>query len=181
MEKAYLGIDESNHGKFPEIFVAVCSNYKKDIKRKNEEDMLPKHRKDLNLENILKKRFFRHLLMPKNLGHKYDDREIKIIAFSTLINYFNDLELVIIDGKGKDSTIREIENLLIFDNKPTIIFEPKGDRYYPIVNVADYVAHKLFKHYTKKVLSKKEYSKYDDTMLPLNMDFYFKYFTSLKS
>ena len=62
MEKGWVGIDESNHGRSPEIYVAVFSIYPQDA---SPVIGLKKNRNKGNLDLILKERDFRFILIPE--------------------------------------------------------------------------------------------------------------------
>jgi hypothetical protein len=152
--KKYLGIDESNHGRFPEIFVGLYSENPSDIYSNCK---LAKVRHNHSLDNILKTRDFRFLTIDSRKISSYSKKEnlflpdssIKAIALSHLIRYYNRVEEIYVDGKLPSNTIEYLESIIYPQKLPRIISEDKGDNKYPIINYADMVAHYIYKSYKK--------------------------------
>ncbi|MEM4260840.1 MAG: hypothetical protein QXG00_06390 [Candidatus Woesearchaeota archaeon] len=142
-----LGIDESNHGKFPEIFVAVYSEFPNDVvalyglpkKRKNKRD----------LSEILEGREFKYILMPKDYKEWFGENEIRIIAYYELIKNFGHLDKIIIDGELRKKEFDELSKLLKVENPMKIIAESRADTTYSVVNIADQIANVLFQYYNR--------------------------------
>lgn len=172
----YLGIDESNHGRFPEIFVAVSSEFDCDIKPAyslNEpqevifKKQIPKIKKkndEEEISDILRKRDFRYIMMNANYKDRFGFEGIRAIAYAELIKQFGNLELVIID-KEIDSCLEENIARIIYPNElPRIIAESNADRRYPLVNMADHVARKLFRYY-QPFKNERVYAKYSSHLI----------------
>lgn len=142
----YLGIDESNHGRSPEIFVAVYSNIPEDVIARN--DLTKKRKNKKDFDEILGSRQFKHILIPKNYKEWFGETEIRIIAYYELIKNFEYLDKVIIDGEIRRNEFQELKKLLIRETLPLeIIAESRADITYNIVNIADQIANRLFQHY----------------------------------
>tara|TARA_Y100000310_G_scaffold311437_1_gene357711 strand:+ start:427 stop:987 length:561 start_codon:yes stop_codon:yes gene_type:complete len=147
-----IGIDESNHGRFPEIFVAVRTYRKSDIKPK---DGLSKCRENGEIYAILEGRDFRYITVSSEMGAELSLDETKVLVFSSFIRYFdaatrNPLSRVIIDGYVEDRLFEDVGRLIYPISLPLIIAETKADKIYPIVNVADRVANLLHRHHHNK-------------------------------
>lgn len=143
----YLGIDESNHGIVPEVFVGVYSLSKCDSHIKKYP--MQKDRNSLALPND---QFYRHVLISSSIRSKVNDDLIKIIAASELIGYFSDCDCngisrVIFDGSGNDSVLEDILKM-VYPQKPRIDFKPRSDQLYGLVHVADNIAYNLARHYS---------------------------------
>lgn len=148
LKMVWVGMDESNHGRFPEIYVAVYSDYASDGK---ETKGLTKKSKG-NIETILKRREFRYILFSREHGNLICDKNRFLIAACEFINYFNEEKqnkdiTFILDGEYRASRIRDIKELLETKEKPKIILEPKADLKYPVVNKADLIARILHRKY----------------------------------
>jgi glutaredoxin-related protein len=160
-KRGYLGIDESNHGRYPEIFVAVFSTNPADIKKRWN---LEKKRNKGNIFSLLNGREFKHIRVTKDYGNFLDVNDISLIVFSEFIKFFKDnLELVIIDGEmKKGSNIEKLERILYPNPIPKIKVIPKADTKYEIVNVADRIANLLYRHYYhfKNVRDSRKYFEY---------------------
>ncbi|MBS3122092.1 hypothetical protein J4434_04370 [Candidatus Woesearchaeota archaeon] len=152
--KAYLGIDESNHGRFPEIYVGVYSQFPQDIKESTE--ILPKRRNNGNVFSELGGRQFKHLLIPEDYKIIYGPHNIRLIAYSELIAGFSGenvgdlerviLERVIIDGPLREEDLRKLRQFV--SSTPHINSDAQNDTKFEIVNLADRVANLLHRYYT---------------------------------
>lgn len=152
MEKGWVGIDESNHGRSPEIYVAVFSGYPQDA---SSVIGLKKNRNKGNLDLILKERDFRFILIPKEYKKFLSPSDISVVSVVEFIKYFtkNKLEYQIkylIDGEFKQSYLTKIDRILHPIRTPEIIIESKADVRYPVVNKADYIARLLHNKYSKE-------------------------------
>jgi len=151
MVKNYLGIDESNHGMFPEIFVCVHSTRHTHIR---EMGGLPKRRKDEPVYKILKRAGFRHIIIPQEYSLFMDHSEIRVMSICELIRSFleseGSIDAVLVDGGLRPDEMEAIHMILYPRNTPSIIAQSSGDTIYPIVNTADAVANSLHRYYASK-------------------------------
>ncbi len=140
-----MGIDESNHGRYPEIFVAVYSEIPDDVV---EHEQLPKVRKRHGgaILPFLKSRSFRHILIPERYGDLFGGKGTSLVVVSEFIRYFNNLEGVIVDGEPKWDVIEGLEKMLHPLPIPKVSFVAKGDTKFGIVNLADHVALEVSWH-----------------------------------
>ncbi len=144
-----VGIDESNHGRVPEIFVAVYSPYLGDIKRAKE---LPKKRNKKEIADILEDAEFKHLVISQEYRNLMTDQGMLLVAVSELVMDYSEaygpIDMVFVDGEIRPRTLEMIrENI-----KPVctrILFEANADKTLPIVNRADYIANGLHRHYSR--------------------------------
>ncbi|MDP2750751.1 MAG: hypothetical protein Q8O89_08025 [Nanoarchaeota archaeon] len=155
----YVGIDESNHGRVPEIFVAVYSSNLSDIERINE---LPKRRNKKEIGDILEATDFKHIIISQEYRNLMTDQGMLLVAVSELVNGFSEqnysIDMVFVDGQVKERTLNEIrKNIKPACNR--ILFEPNADKTFPVVNLADYIANGLHRHYAhfKNVYDNKKY------------------------
>ncbi len=162
----YVGIDESNHGKFPEVFVSVFSNLEKDIEK---QPYIPKSRNHNKLFGKFSKRDYSFLLVSENDHKRIPKYEFMGVVTASLI---------------KDKVGRDIENLLIYLDgeigqtkqffikylvSKTCNIEIKRihvksgagmDTKYKIVNIADQMAHYLFREAPPKKISENKHRRY---------------------
>ena len=155
-EGGYMGMDESNHRRHPEIFVAVYSRFPQDIAR--HEKPLSKHRGRNSRLPQLGDREFRHILVLRERQEILETEEnIRVMVLAEFLKYFRGLELAIIDG---DPKLREIDNLhrvIAPSECPHIIYTARADVTYPLVNHADSIANHLFRYYKSSTGKKKKY------------------------
>lgn len=124
----YFGIDESNHGKFPEVFVAVASyNYQDSLIVENSRRI----RRENQLFSSMKIRDYRYSVVTKEEYDKYCGKNIMPLVSSGLIKSFAadyDFSKGYIDGELKSFQKSFIENLVGEDVGKRIIIEdlPKG-------------------------------------------------------
>ncbi|MDP7141007.1 MAG: hypothetical protein QF362_04700 [Candidatus Woesearchaeota archaeon] len=143
----YLGIDESNHGRFPEIYVCVPSEFEKDIE---EITLFSKVRKK---KFIPKNEEYRHIIISELHKDMLGDMGISIATTVEFIQFFDrdkTLEKVIVDGECKGHTIEEIERTLYPHHIPKIEFIAKADKKLKVVNEADRIAYSLNKYYNEE-------------------------------
>ena len=148
----YMGIDESNHGSFPEIFTAVFSNSYKDLEyRGHNLSKLRYSDRDyqIKIEKMLRNTNFNFSVFPNQF------REFQ--SYFSVVFLYEALKRikpneVIFDGS--DGVIfRNSEKLQrdLYDNhnryKPKIIIGEKADISYPLVNKADALSYYLFHLY----------------------------------
>ena len=150
----YLGIDESNHGKFPEIFVGAFSNRDKDITKGD----IGKIRKKGRQNNVIGSRQFRYIIMSREYGELFGSYgAMAFVSYAELIRTFPNIKRVIIDGKISESEkiIRGLE--FVLDEMPEIDFIPKADIIIPIVNTADCIANSLYRYHTSNPREEKSH------------------------
>jgi hypothetical protein len=168
--RGYLGIDESNHGRFPEIFVAVYSEARSDIFRT--EGLHRSRNGTLKVHEVLKGRPFKHILIPQEykhiLGENYT-KKIKTIVLAEFISHFPNLGKVLVDGEISESIISNLEKILGND-MCNIMCEAHADSRYELVNKADIVAHLLHQHYNHKECP--NYEKYVEHLLTPRIEHY---------
>jgi hypothetical protein len=145
----YLGIDESNHGRFPEIFVGAYSKNRKLLK---EIGGLTKVRKK-GEKDFIKSKDYKYVLIPKEYTKLLHPGDLALVAMTELIKSYDGLEKVLIDGQMGDKRLEKLEKT-IYPLTPKIIAIPKGDSTCPIINTADHIAHILYTKYTNKRITK---------------------------
>lgn len=144
-----LGLDESNKGRFPEIYVGAFSS-KKEYALEKVDPTLPKRRKSVKISEITEDLEYRYVLIPEEYKKFLHPSEISIIAFAELINYFNP-DFVMIDGELRQNQLKKLESLLSMKDNPSIIsICPKADTSYKLVNKADHLANILHKEYNNR-------------------------------
>ncbi|MFW6233740.1 MAG: hypothetical protein ACOC3Z_03700 [Nanoarchaeota archaeon] len=154
-----VSFDESNHGAFPEIMVALISDYKRDLKE--EDSKLSKyhpHSKDLawSVLKSLGKRKYTFLQAEENDYKRLGTNIILGVSLTSLIyqdiNFkkYNSLYLLV-DGEWKEEKGLFLKQC-ISDNtiiKKKDIFLKTGknlDLRYKSVNMADRLAYALFRY-----------------------------------
>ena len=155
----YVGFDESNHGKYPEIIVATFSRDSSMIL----ESTIPKQRNHPAsfLENLSCDYTF--LLNPtewKESNYSYLMANIVGCLIKPKIN-FNDTVRILIDGEIKHSSDKEMNHLKkniadiaeIHKSRLSLKFGPDFDRTYPLVNLADEIAHYIFRKLTPEKIA----------------------------
>ena len=150
MTKTYLGVDESNHGRFPEIYVGVFSGKKMDT-HLSEKASIPKLRKTKrDISSYLGQRPYKHIVIPEEFKAEFETHGIQIIVLSEFIQYFEKLSKIIMDGNLDEKVIEYIKKINHPNKIPFIQGVPDGDKKVRLVNIADSVAYQLFRHYTSK-------------------------------
>ncbi len=177
MEKrGYLGIDESNHGQYPEIFVGVYSENLEDI---IEHQKLPKIRSVYrSIEPLLGDREFKYILISEKYGRLLRNQCINLVVFSEFVHHFGNLEKVIIDGETNLFMLRDFKEILQPARYPVIECIPKADIKYPLVNIADNIANLLYRGFTKSH-SSYVYKKYRANLIEPDMENYLRLFKQL--
>lgn len=156
----FMGIDESNHGRFPEVFAGIFSSFKSDAvlkgSRVKKEDLLPKTRK--HKENPISKfgeRYYSFLIAEKKDYDRFNNREFigNVVASLLDRNIPEDLDrlLVFIDGNDFESRRNYAKDLIVdrYSLKRDQVKISSGgnfDRQYPLVNLADKLAHYFFRN-----------------------------------
>ncbi|MBI2106516.1 hypothetical protein HYT57_00895 [Candidatus Woesearchaeota archaeon] len=147
-----IGIDESNHGSNPEIYVAVFSRNYRDVLADYHVDegrvegnlekcrkTIPKLNPHLIRYGVIREED-RALIKERKLSSEY----LKVAAVSELFNSFNGADFLLVDGSLEDKIVRVVERLIspsIFPRK--LILTPRADEIYPLVNRADHIASYL--------------------------------------
>lgn len=157
-KKLVMGVDESNHGRFPEIFVAVFSRLEKDILEKK----FIKKRGNSNPLKSLGNRSYSFLQASKADYDRIPNKEFIGTIITSLFhekkpNSFSNLELYI-DGSRSPSQIIYTRDLLsetceIPKDLISINHGPKYDQKYFIVNLADSIANHIFRHFSAKEMA----------------------------
>ena len=148
----FVGIDESNHGKYPEIFVGVFSTDPRD----KQPSYFPKNREsDYNFLDELGNRVYCFSLLRKKDKSKILDKDLEGIATSSLIYPFSNnnpgLNYEIYwDGKKKPSEVNHIKEMVCnkcgIESEDIYIEARKElDESLYIVNLADSIASQLFR------------------------------------
>jgi hypothetical protein len=164
----FLGIDESNHGRIPEIFAGVYSTKEADIKNIQSKPKFKKIRRHADLEDVVKGRKFKFVVFEDKFLDYMDKNFLVTIATAELINDEKMIDSLIIDGTHhKQEAINSIYELISPEYKERRVNEflkciPDADRRTRIVNMADGIAYKLFKYYDqfKSITDAKTYDKY---------------------
>jgi hypothetical protein len=156
-EKKFLGIDESNHGRYPEVFVAVLSDYIEDIQY-NKEIIGKLRNENFDVKKKLEGRDFYYFVLTKKIVNGRNLEDLRVAIFSEIINTFYNIETAIIDGEIPFVTLERINSHLEY--KPKLIVEAKADIHYPIVNFADAMAYFLYNHYIKESREKWRYKQH---------------------
>jgi hypothetical protein len=129
----YVGVDESNHGRFPEIFVAVASlNYQDSLIFPDSK----KVRKEQQLVSSLRIRDYRYSVISEEHYKRYSAKNIMPLVSSKLIESFSlECEFLncYIDGEFRSDQKKLLEGLI--KNQESLIFQsvsikdvPKGDK-----------------------------------------------------
>ena len=165
----YIGIDETNCGRFPEIYVAAFSNLKKDSYSR--QFRLKKRRNDHNsLWGRLSRRGYSFLFLSKSDHERISKRDFLWTVIASLsedtLEEMKEVEKTsfIIDGEVLNSRLAYTrdslaEYLSLGRNRLEVIAGAKYDEIYPIVNLADEIAHVLFRHSTPEKLSRNKHKK----------------------
>jgi len=176
-----LGVDESNHGRDPEVFVAVYSDNPREIRARDQ--LLKKDRDNGQLERELKNYDYRFILFSRKFKQYFNEHLIKVIAISEFISYFQNneqfgnLEKVVFDGELRKQDVDVINAIIEPMPKPIITSAVRGDVTIPLVNRADRAAALLFKYYTKNRGRKS--GRYEKYLLTPNLFLYSKLINSI--
>ncbi len=152
----YVGIDESNHGRFPEIFVAVFSTFDSDIEERSFKKSRRNHK---NLMRRLGRRSYSFLLYSSSDRKLFREREsykevgaivASLISPEILEQEDEKILDIYIDGEHQHRTLvycRDIvSNVLDIDKECVeVSCGPSLDEKLRIVNIADEIAHWLYR------------------------------------
>ena len=150
-EWRYIGIDETNHGRFPEIFVAAYSNTAMDT-HCHADGQFTKQRKSHNgLAGRLSHRGYSFIVVGKEILYGYREEQIFASVLVSLIRQIPrpSLEQIWIDGDLNEQKKEEMWRRLkkdcsITEKDISIQFGPKYDTKVYLVNLADEIAHHLY-------------------------------------
>ena len=149
-----VGIDESNHGRYPEVFTGVASCFERDIN----EGVFPKKRGNhKTLFGHLNKRDYSFLFLEENdLKRIGPENLLGTICASLIMGFdFEQFEKIRfwLDGEitfGKKAEVRKV--ISYYSKRPVkqikIEGGPRFDQTYGIVNLADELAHYIFRKTT---------------------------------
>ena len=143
----FLGIDESNHGKFPEIFVGMYSPNISLLKRGcYEKQRRIANRKFLDIP-------YKHLIFSQTNADVIGKVNIPVIAIAELAKYVDSvmpLNTIYVDGELKSDQLATIERLVYaFNKKAKLKPETHLDTSMRLVNEADNRANFLHRYYAK--------------------------------
>jgi len=160
----YLGVDESNHGKFPEIFAACISNKKNyAIEREFNKIRSSKKRRYKLLADLN----YKHIIFTKDFGGIINSENYKTIAigeFSRFYSKFHNLEKVFMDGPLPHKQAEKVMEMLYgIDKNIEFRFGIALDKKIKLVNQADNLANFLFRYYRDSPEENK--TKYFDNIL----------------
>ncbi len=144
----YLGIDESNHGRFPEIFVGAPSNKDKYIRKEDMEKIRHKGEQ----KGVIGSKEFKYIIIHREHKELFKPNGVIFVIYAELIRAYSDIEYVIADGETSTSVLEKIINGLEFvlENVPRIDSVPQADETIPIVNTADCIANRLYRYHTSQ-------------------------------
>jgi hypothetical protein len=138
-----LGIDESNMGRWPRVYVGVLSNRPQDL----EVSSLEKIRNWEPISAVAMNRPYRHLLVTQYDLQTVGEEAIKFIVVDRFYNAFKSynggIGRIILDGTIGMTTLSLLEKRIMVDGIPLIQAIPEADVKYGVVNCADGIAHKL--------------------------------------
>jgi len=166
----FLGVDESNHGKLPEIFVGCYSKDSSKIikgdfgKPRNERDPFPKAT-------------YQHIVFDTKEDRIVGRTNFQVIAACELVrrvNRIRRLEKLFIDGKIMKRTLCKLEKMMNhFLPRTELIFGKGLDKKIPLVNTADRMAYLLYLYYS--ATSKTPKNQYLNTIVTPRLEDYFKF------
>lgn len=157
-----IGFDESNHGNFPEIMVGVFSQLEEDTVERSLKKIRNdgKHRK---LSVKLKSRGYSFLLLEEKGIWRIGRKDLIGVVLSSLIYDVRDIfpeYRFYVDGldmtPSKTDYSRDVISDLCKIKKSQVILQagPRYDETFHLVNIADELAHYLFRHSYLENLSK---------------------------
>ncbi len=166
VKEIYMGVDESNHGRYPEIFVAAFSSLKKDI---NPLKFKKIRNPSLGFFGNFSQRDYAFLFMEENDFNRISKEEVLGIIISSLLydkNVLHESKLkILIDGAitpTQKQTARELIPKYVNLNKENISIDsgPGFDQKYKIVNLADAMANYLFRNSSSEKSSKNKHRRF---------------------
>ena len=170
-EASFAGVEESNHGRVPEIYVAVYSDRVEDVtprygyslskrkiigrlKKNNGEFRISKGH-GVNFRYLIATQENKDFLARKGLK---PDRWIRIAALSAFAKALHRQDLFLADGVLDRDDIDKIRLLVpphLFPKR--IGAMPNADMIYPLVNTAHHVAYALHNYYSGPITQSTEY------------------------
>lgn len=150
MESLYVGYDESNHSRYPEVSVAVFSTFESDVRR----DSFEKIRSHEKLFQRLTKRDYSFLLLYEEHYLQFKKKTFGKVLSSLLKPKIttSNLEIldIFVDGEWPKEIISYSKDLIsdILEMERARVHIKTGarlDKKYPLVNIADELAHYLFR------------------------------------
>jgi len=160
-KKIFVGIDESNHGKYPEYFAAVFSCFESDIKKRKMEKQRDKNEHQSLLSMLSRERDFAFLRVDSCEEEKLQKNKIGIVVASLIYDFTRHSKneepsnyLVFVDGhltKHAIDNARRIVTDITSLNENSIEIIPENDDEIPILNYADEIAHFFFRQPEKEV------------------------------
>ncbi|MFH1133819.1 MAG: hypothetical protein V1735_04960 [Nanoarchaeota archaeon] len=181
----FVGIDESNHGRFPEVFVAVYSSHVPDIMA----DSYPKSRVPKPSSEILGARDFRHIIIPREIGDILQGNvaATELIVLSEFLSAREDVDSQARVSSRAACRLQEPEPLVAIKDGPLdtrvkdylarafpevqVWAEAKADETFRIVNIADSLANQLYHYYSRRRHSR-ERTKYVSRLITPRIEEY---------
>ncbi len=167
----YLGIDESNHGRRPEIFVGCITPYDGNIR----EAVIPKRR-----DKSESKRWKELLGLPYKhiiFDDEFKDMDLgnyKTIAIGEFAKFYSqqfEITKIFMDGNMRGPRLEKILEMLDEINSHIkLVYGKDLDRRTKLVNEADNIANLLFREYVLKNGRNKD--KYESFLLHPNLKKY---------
>jgi len=166
--RGVVGLDESNHGRWPEIIVGVWSSNLNLVVPTSARAYV-KRRSQTNpdaLRKYVADKDFRYVVIPQDYAYLGRERLVGV-SFAAIIQEFSEdpygeLEQALIDGSPVAQTQKVIERLL--DSNISVDYLAKGDSSVQLLNQADRLAYFLFKLHTIKKYSRSRVT-YSDRLL----------------
>ncbi len=174
MDYKYLGIDSTNNGKMPKIFVGVTSNNDKHIEEHTMRRLDPRDRKG---QPCVWRVNYKHVFIPEEFSKRFaNEDQINLIGICELIQYFKPKQVFIAESPLITSLSKLTEALKRLEIpeyeffRDRIVITEQADTQYPIVNRADEIARQLRRYYDAK--SSKKNKKHLDTLITPNIGDY---------
>lgn len=154
----YVGVDESNHGRFPEVFVAAFSG----LDKYSQKGSFSKVRRSHTLFKPSSEIEYSFLLASESDYQRISQRELLGVVVASLVKDqipidLNHLE-ILVDGEhlqDKRIFLRDLVSEVCCIDKKIISLKVGADfdQKYPLVNLADDIAHYLFRKVSPEQLS----------------------------
>lgn len=159
----YIAIDESNHGRFPEIFVAAYSRADSDSFL-DPRALLPKCRnRHRERGSRLNGRDYRFIIADKTILDLTSEEALLGLVVSSFVGYASERDelmtpfTLLIDGELTPAKMREIyrrlrDDIRIKENEVVLISGGHLDQRNQLVNMADERAHALYRKPLDKIV-----------------------------
>ncbi|MCF7799353.1 hypothetical protein K9M74_05620 [Candidatus Woesearchaeota archaeon] len=176
----FVGIDESNHGWFPEIFVGSYSPSTDNLVRGN----FPKKRiKKRNQTKNYARKFanipYVHTIFSETSKNIIGKVNIPVVAICELARYVNGVspvDTIFVDGELLLEQVETIERLIYDFNKSTKLHaEPRLDKKIRLVNEADNRANHFHHYYSSHPDKGTRMDKYVDNLITPRLEAYKPY------